>query len=83
MDLIIGLVAIIIVVIVILSPFFQGLITYDANKNLVSDGEQANLMDLKQVLELDYALGNMSEQDFQSQLTEYNNRIDELAIQNG
>ena len=30
---------------------------------------------MKEVLELDYALGNMSEEDYLFQLSEYDNRI--------
>ena len=35
---------------------------------------------MKEVLELDYALGNMSEEDYLSQLSEYDNRIQNTPI---
>ena len=42
--------------------------------------EESNLIDMKEVLELDYALGNMSEEDYLSQLSEYDNRIQNTPI---
>tara|TARA_A100001037_G_C15154065_1_gene642432 strand:+ start:14755 stop:15015 length:261 start_codon:yes stop_codon:yes gene_type:complete len=78
MDLLIGSLAIIVVIAVILSPFIKRGLTADTilERNVIeSDIEYANLMDLKTVLELDYALGNMSKEDYKIQLTEYEERI--------
>ena len=76
MDLLIGGITLILVVIVILSPFFQRrLFAMTVNQEEDSYIEESNLIDMKEVLELDYALGNMSEEDYLSQLSEYDNRI--------
>ena len=77
MDLLIGGIALILVVIVILSPFFQRrLFAMTVNQEEDSYIEEYNLIDMKEVLELDYALGNLSEEDYLSQLSEYDNRIE-------
>ena len=76
MDLLIGGITLILVVIVILSPFFQRrLCAMTVNQEEDSYIEESNLIDMKEVLELDYALGNMSEEDYLFQLSEYDNRI--------
>ena len=76
MDLLIGGITLILVVIVILSPFFQRrLFAMTVNQEEDSYIEESNLIDMKEVLELDYALGNMSEEDYLYQLSEYDNRI--------
>jgi|TARA_B100001142_G_scaffold152254_1_gene152867 uncharacterized membrane protein len=76
MDLLIGGITLILVVIVILSPFFQRrLFAMTVNQEEDSYIEESNLIDMKEVLELDYALGNMSEEDYLFQLSEYDNRI--------
>ena len=76
MDLLIGGMTLILVVIVILSPFFQRrLFAMTVNQEEDSYIEESNLIDMKEVLELDYALGNMSEEDYLFQLSEYDNRI--------
>ena len=76
MDLLIGGITLILVVIVILSPFFQRrLFAMTVNQEEDSYIEESNLIDMKEVLELDYALGNMSEEDYLLQLSEYDNRI--------
>ena len=76
MDLLIGGITLILVVIVILSPFFQRrLFAMTVNQEQDSYIEESNLIDMKEVLELDYALGNMSEEDYLFQLSEYDNRI--------
>ena len=77
MDLLIGGITLILVVIVILSPFFQRrLFAMTVNQEEDSYIEESNLIDMKEVLELDYALGNMSEEDYLFQLSEYDNRIE-------
>ena len=81
MDLLIGGITLILVVIVILSPFFQRrLFAMTVNQEEDSYIEESNLIDMKEVLELDYALGNMSEEDYLSQLSEYANRIQNTPI---
>ena len=76
MDLLIGGITLILVVIVILSPFFQRrLFAMTVNQEEDSYIEESNLIDMKEVLELDFALGNMSEEDYLFQLSEYDNRI--------
>ena len=76
MDLLIGGITLILVVIVILSPFFQRrLFAMTVKQEEDSYIEESNLIDMKEVLELDYALGNMSEEDYLFQLSEYDNRI--------
>ena len=76
MDLLIGGIPLILVVIVMLSPFFQRrLFAMTVNQEEDSYIEESNLIDMKEVLELDYALGNMSEEDYLFQLSEYDNRI--------
>ena len=81
MDLLIGGITLILVVIVILSPFFQRrLFAMTVKQEEDSYIEESNLIDMKEVLELDYALGNMSEEDYLSQLSEYANRIQNTPI---
>lgn len=81
MDLLIGGITLILVVIVILSPFFQRrLFAMTVNQEEDSYIEESNLIDMKEVLELDYALGNMSEEDYLFQLSEYDNRIQNTPI---
>ena len=76
MDLLIGGITLILVGIELLRPFFQRrLFAMTVNQEEDSYIEESNLIDMKEVLELDYALGNMSEEDYLFQLSEYDNRI--------
>ncbi|MFL2645308.1 MAG: hypothetical protein ACJ0KI_06595 [Dehalococcoidia bacterium] len=82
MDLFIGGITLVIVIIVILSPFLtrKGFVVRSNNDQELDPAiTEADLRDLRAVLELDYALGNMSELDYQSQLSEYDARIQSIV----
>ena len=82
MDLFIGGITLVIVIIVILSPFLtrKGFLVRSNNDQELDPAiTEADLRDLRTVLELAYVLGNMSELDYQSQLSEYDTRIQSIV----